>query len=555
MSERYGKGNVERVGRLWVLHLRGTSFERGLQHGTLMRYRVRETFNFYRMLPEILLSRATDPGSVRVRGLQRMKRSMVTRLTRNRDSDATEEMRGLAVGLGLREDEVAEALVLADVFQVFGALAERRRKAGPPVLTGMGCTSAIRSTPGGLLFARNFDFWGAGYWDANPAIIFHHPDTGKAFCSIATAGFPTGGVTSINEDGLAVAVHQHGSRDSSLSGTPVIDIAHSLVRRAGSVEEALGVLEEFRATGGWSLVLASGSPADAAVVEISSRHRKVRRMEGKVLAASNCFIDPAMAEREIQASTSATISDHARYRRALELASGPRVNPSTIACVLGDHHDPFAGVERSAGFTISRITNISSVLFSLPARRFWVSESPAPTGGGGFVGFDLDAELSGSRSSVERLEGARPPRARTTAAQDRYLAAYKEYIDSGDLNRVLAILAECAGLDPREASFSFMEGIVRAMVGNFRGAHSSIERALELEHVMPKRSVIELWKARVHDLDDARSSAKPIYEALAADPDTPALVRRSASRGVRHPYGARDLGRIILDFTNAETFE
>ncbi|MBU2688609.1 MAG: hypothetical protein KKF41_13585 [Actinobacteria bacterium] len=555
MAERYGKGDVERVGRLWVLHLRGTSFERGLQHGTLMRYRVADTFNFYRSLPETLLSRAMETGSVRARGLKRLKRSMVSRLVRNRDSEAVEEMHGLAVGLGLREDVLAEALVLADVFQVFGALAERRRKAGPPVLTGMGCTSAVRATASGLLFARNFDFWGPGYWDANPALIFHHPDTGRAFCSIATAGFPTGGVTSINEDGLAVAVHQHGSRDSSLSGTPIIDIAHSVIRKAGSVEEALGVLEGFRATGGWSLVLASGSPADAAVVEMSSRGMAVRRLEGKVLAASNCFIDPGMAEREIQASTSATLSDHARYRRALDLASTTRVTPSGIAGILGDHHDPFAEAERSAGLTISRITNVSSVLFSLPSGRFWVSESPAPTGKGGFVGFDLDAELSGGRSSIDRLEGARPPRARTTAAQDRYLAAYKEYIDTGDLNRVLDILAECSELDPREASFPFMEGVLRSMVGNLRGAGSSIDRALELERVPPKRAVIELWRARVNDLDGDRGSSGPVYKSLAAEPDTPPLVRKAASRGVRHQFGTRDLGRLILDFTNAETFE
>jgi len=43
LGQKYGKGNVDRIGRLWVLHLKGTSFERGLQHGTLMRYRVRDT--------------------------------------------------------------------------------------------------------------------------------------------------------------------------------------------------------------------------------------------------------------------------------------------------------------------------------------------------------------------------------------------------------------------------------------------------------------------------------------------------------------------------------
>jgi hypothetical protein len=121
VAEKFGKGNVERIGGLWVLHLKGTSFERGLQHGTLMRYRVRETINFYRTLPETLAGRALAPGSIKIKALMRLKRALVSRFTGNRDSDALEEMRGLAVGLGLKEEELAEALVLADVFQVVSA--------------------------------------------------------------------------------------------------------------------------------------------------------------------------------------------------------------------------------------------------------------------------------------------------------------------------------------------------------------------------------------------------------------------------------------------------
>ena len=555
MSERYGKGNAERIGRLWVLHLKGTAFERGLQHGTLMRYRVRDTIAFYLDLPTLMASRTAGPGSFKLKAFNRLKRHLVARFIKKRDSEALEEARGLAVGLGMRFEEVAEALVLVDVLQVFGALLERKRKAGPPALPGWGCTSAIRETPSGLLFARNLDFWGAGYWDENPAIIFHHPDRGKAFCSVVSAGVPTGGLTAMNEDGLAIAVHQHGSMDASAGGSFIIDIAHTIIRRAGNVDEALEIASSFKPTGGWTLVMAGGSPPKAVALEMSSATHKPRFMTGGMLAASNHFHDEKLSERELQANLSATISSYARQQRALQLLGGPRISPARMAALLGDHFDPLAGWERSAGFTISRITNLSSAIFSLPDRRFWVSESPAPTSKGGFVGFDLQEELGGRPSTAVRLEGGRPPAKRVTSAQDMYLDAYKEYIYSGDLNRVLEILGTCATLDKGESTFPLMEGIIRALLGNYRGALASVSRSLEMEKCHLKRPLETLWKARVLDLLDRRKESLPLYGELAWSTDIPAVVTRAAKRGLKKAYGEKQLSGVVLDLADGDTFE
>ena len=551
MAERFGKGNVERIGGLWVLHLKGTSFERGLQHGTLMRYRVRETINFYRSLPETLAGRALLGSSFKLKALMRLKRNLVARFTKHLSADTLEEMRGLAVGLGVKEEELAEALVLADVFQVVSVMAERSRKAGPPVIPGFGCTSAVRETPESMFYARNFDFWGAGYWDANPAVIFHHPDKGKAFCSIATAGLPTGGITAVNEDGLAVAVHQHGSRDSSAQGTPIMDIAHRIVRNASSVEQAVELAAASRATGGWTIMVASAT--QAAAIELSSAEQKVRYLQDHVLVATNVFKDPDLAARELSSNVSATLSDHGRFTRAAELAASSRVSASRMAGILGDHYDVLAERERSAGFTISRITTISSVLFNLTEKRFWVSESGAPTSKGGFVGFELEAEFGGTRSSVGRLEGARAPRVRTTSAQDRYLDAYKQYVYSGDLNQVHSIVSECAAIDPSEPTFHLMEGILRAMLGNFKGALASIDSALNLEQVEHKRPVDLLWKARVLDLMDRREESVRIYSDLAGDEGNARLTFKSASRGRKKAFKEKDLSGLLLDFTNGDT--
>ena len=171
------------------------------------------------------------------------------------------------------------------------------------------------------------------------------------------------------------------------------------------------------------------------------------------------------------------------------------------------------------------------------------------------MGFDLDAELGGRRSSIGRLEGARPPRARTTAAQDRYLDAYKQYIYSGDLNQVHGIVNECVAMDPSEPTFHLMEGILRAMLGNFRGALSSVDRALELEPIEQKKSVELLWKARILDLMERRADAASIFGELSDDESTPRCVSRGSDKARRRAFKEKDRTGILLDFTNGDTME
>ena len=150
MAERFGKGNVDRIGGLWVLHLGGTSFERGLQHGTLMRYRVRDTIEFYRKLPSTLAARVAGESTYRLRALERLKRTLVRQLAKNRDSDALEEMRGLAVGLGMRVEELAEV----DVDRPGGGLRRRMSpRASAPWRSGAG-GRALPRCPGSDAPAR-----------------------------------------------------------------------------------------------------------------------------------------------------------------------------------------------------------------------------------------------------------------------------------------------------------------------------------------------------------------------------------------------------------------
>jgi phosphate starvation-inducible protein PhoH len=100
-----------------------------------------------------------------------------------------------------------------------------------------------------------------------------------------------------------------------------------------------------------------------------------------------------------------------------------------------------------------------------------------------------------------------------------------------------------------------MEGMLRAMLGNYKGALSSIERALDFEKVEPKRKVELLWKARMLDLMEKREESSPIYAELSNEDAVPRPIARAAARGHRRAFREKELTRVLLDFTNGDTFE
>lgn len=555
MSERFGKGYIERIGNLWILRLKGTPFERGLQHGILVREQAKVLLNFFESLPEILISRTLPDSRLKINALLRLKNILENEFQKNRESEVLEEINGLATGIGLDPSQIMRISLLPDLFQVAGSLA-RKYKRRIPVFPRFGCTSAIRQTPGGgLLFARNLDFWGAGYWDVNPAVIFHVPDKGKAFCAIATTGFPTASVTAVNEDGLALAIHQHGSLDSSFRSRPILDIVHLLIRNASSVDEAVRIAGEQKFSGGWTLVLAHGSPPKACALEVSSKIQKARWLSNNILVSTNHFLDPELKAREIMPNASAHLSSEARMARCQEILDLERITSSRMASLLNDHFDFLAGTERSAGFSISRITNISSVIFSLHDRKLWVSDSFSPTARGGYIFFDLDKEFEGRTYPSFRIENSELPAAQKTAAQNMYLRAYLEYIGSCNFEKILDVLIECSRIDPEESTYLLMEGIIRGKIGNYKAALASIRRSLELERVEAKRHVIKLWEARILSLSGRRKEAKIQFEEIAGFNDAPFRVREAARNGLRRGFHEKDINSILIDFTDGDTIE
>ncbi len=555
MTDKFGKARIEKIGRLWVIYLKGTPFERGFQHGTLMRYIAKNSIDFYKSLPVIITCRLSGRGIASTRPFQRIKHYLIRKLISRLSQDVLEEIRGLSVGLGMKLEEVAEAAMLGEVLQCAEKILGMVPFAPRFWIPGISGTAVIRESTGGSLFVgRNFDFWGAGYWDENPAVIFHYPDKGKAFCAISTAGFPCGGYTAINEDGLLITATMLSAPIFNTRGKPVLSAIHDLLRNCSTVNEALALLDTQKIAGMWGFALAGGRDLDAAVLEISTKSKNLRKPDDHSIVMTEKSGDEIYLENNALESASHILSNRARHERALFLLKHLKITPGRIADILSDHFDPLSNNYRSAGFTISKNSTLSSSVFSLHSGKFYVSESKAPSSRGGFVGFEIGGEPVEEMHATGRLEISDTPEYRITTSRDYYIKASSEYLSSQDLNRVLALLDQCIAIDPVEPTYQFLDGIFKAMVGNYKGAISSFDSALEYEKVEIKKDLISLWKARAYDLLDRREISVKIYGEL-LEKNAFRSISRAATRLKKNPFAEKDLSRVFVDFANGDTIE
>ena len=100
-------------------------------------------------------------------------------------------------------------------------------------------------------------------------------------------GLLFGGITGVNEAGIAFAVQQNYSRDGGLFGVPMTFIGELVLRKARSLSEAETLLRELRPAALWTFVVADLKSGETMAVESSSRHFASRRMENGKFVQTN----------------------------------------------------------------------------------------------------------------------------------------------------------------------------------------------------------------------------------------------------------------------------
>ena len=165
-----GEGYMEMYGPLVFMHLKGTPYEMGLQHGTLLAYLYSEDY-LLKMKDEL------DPFKAQASGFEQLVQTfqkfyfhykMATWILRNIPEDLFQELEGIVAGVSGGKNTDPMEVIIANVSQDLGMT--------------FGCTSIVAfgeaTANGSLYHARNLDNLSMVDWAQYGYVVVYEPDYG-----------------------------------------------------------------------------------------------------------------------------------------------------------------------------------------------------------------------------------------------------------------------------------------------------------------------------------------------------------------------------------------
>jgi hypothetical protein len=401
---------------LVVVDLEGAPYERGRQHGVALGDRIRHLRG--RLVNDIVFAKGPAMGAAFLGVLY----GILARMHPNIPRELREEMRGVAdaARVPYRDillincfDDVLHALiqlnpVLAPIMHhrfvkpVLGWLGT------PPTPTpGFACSAfaltGSASATGTPIHGRNLDYLVSdGFVDPDglvPQELREHvtvfrvrPTRGRPFVSVAWPGF-VGLVTALNADGLSLACLTSSVSRETANATPLLLLYRVIAQYATTIDEVEWLLRGARRTIGNNLTVTSGTANSALGFEFTMSHvRTVPAVDG-VVAATNHFQHPAMAE--LQTGWVVPSSEN-RLRRLRELFGGGRHGVSEAQAALVDLCPPTGASDvwdclRNPGTIYSSITDPAAL-------KLWVRAHDRPDRT--WVELDLAETLTAARSAA-----------------------------------------------------------------------------------------------------------------------------------------------------------
>lgn len=244
---REGQGWLEEVDGYRVLHLKGTPFEMGYQHGVLLRESVRKNFDTLINVKGKTALAEWGPITVTPRPLIEMIVKVQEPYVPPRYFD---ELRGLAEGAGIPLADARVGNFIPEMFHCSGFAL---------------MNSATED--GSLYHARVLDYatdWGL---QEHAIIIVAEPEGRVPFVNVTYAGF-IGSVTGMNAEKISVG--EMGGRGlGHWEGVPMAFLVRESLETARSLDDAIAVFRDNPRTCEYFYVLADGEENRAVGMEAS----------------------------------------------------------------------------------------------------------------------------------------------------------------------------------------------------------------------------------------------------------------------------------------------
>jgi hypothetical protein len=276
-------GWLEERENVTILHVNGSNYQMGYQHGYLLREKVQENIRAF-------LNFANT--SISYDALLAMWNTMSVYVPQ----EYKEELQGIADGANISFDDIAVSIAAIEYADhgCYGIAAW-----GPATIDGK------------LYHARSFDLPSiiqdpvtGRYAHENTVLVVRKPTNGSAsLCPSIAGSFHTGG--GINEHGVALGIQICWSKDQTFEGNPYHFRVQQVLDYATTAEEAISIVNTNR-THGFNFIISQASPPEGFIVEQTANLTYVGTYNGSieskhpfwgidhVVRRTNVFLEPTI---------------------------------------------------------------------------------------------------------------------------------------------------------------------------------------------------------------------------------------------------------------------
>lgn len=326
-----GEGWLERINGYPVLHLKGTPYEMGYQHGVLLRESVRKNM-------DTLLKVKGDQTLVEFAGFKLKPRNAIDLIMQIQKpfvpQKFLDEMDGLAAGAELNADEIRAANFIPELFHCSGF-----------------AIAGDATADGTLYHGRVLDYatdWGL---QEHAVIIVAQPDGGIPYVNISYSGF-IGSVTGMNARHVSIG-EMGGGGLGNWEGVPMAQLMREVIETAETLDDAVKVFQNNPRTCQYFYVIADGKTGESVGMEATwEKVDVIRAGEAHPLlphAVNQC----------------ALLSAGDRYQELVRRTkSGLGTFTAESALTLMDR-------------PVAMGSNLHNVLFEPASTRFWVANASA----------------------------------------------------------------------------------------------------------------------------------------------------------------------------------
>jgi len=241
------KGYVEQIEGTTVLHVKGTPYEMGYQHGALLQKEVRASSASFDELLELGKRETGIPVFVFNFLLDVVYRRCAPYIP----DRYKRELEGLADGAGVDLRKLRRVHVVSEVtergcsvFAVFGNA----------------------TVDGKMYHGRNFDWVMEAGMQNHPILILYEPDGLNRFASAGYVGM-IGLLSGMNMDGIAMGQIGAVNKDSRSSAIPLFFLMRQVLEESHSVEDATRIIESAHRGAGYNYVVGDAKVPEARAYE------------------------------------------------------------------------------------------------------------------------------------------------------------------------------------------------------------------------------------------------------------------------------------------------